>query len=219
MEQEQEQTRALATVPKGSPEYRGSMLQTLCERQDCLFSPVAIQKTFAKVQTMERCMELTANGDLPTLLQMAHLPDNGDKVVALVALNIIALDAYLHLNNRLTQQEVDTIALDIVNIYGGALSFADLNIILTEARRGVYGRFYERLSGADIMSWIDAYYNKRLNEAAMRTQMRHERQAVRRRGDTMTRQDIAYYIFKEQFYKEQINSQSKTYKNGKNKKA
>lgn len=130
---------------------------------------------------MEQSIALTESGDMPTLLQMAHRDANEDKTIALVALNIAALDEYLHLNNRMTQIEIDTTARDIVQVYGGALSFADLNIILTKARRGQYGRFYERLGGPDIMAWIDQYYNDRLNECEARTLSRHERSEPRYR--------------------------------------
>lgn len=155
------------------------------------------------MQTMERCIEITAKGDIPTLLAMAHQPDNEAKVVALVALNIAALDEFLHLNNRLTEQEIDMVASDVVHVYGGALSFADLNIILTNARRGVYGRFYERLSGSDILSWVADYYEQRLNECATRTRYEHESRGERQREKGVTLSDAAFRIFKEQLQHQQ----------------
>lgn len=131
-------------------------------------------------------MELTATGQLPTLLQMAHQEGNEEKVVSLVALNILALDAFLHLNNRLTEAEVDMVARDIVKVYGGALSFGDLNIILTNARRGVYGRFYERISGADVLGWVREYYDVRLGESAARVEGERERATEREREVRLT---------------------------------
>lgn len=119
-------------------------------------------------------MELTAEGSLPTLLAMAHAEGNDEKVVALVALNIVALDNYLHLRNRLTEVEVNTISRDIVDEFGGALSFADLYIVLRSARRGEYGKFYERLSGPDIMTWFSDYYERRLSASAEKLIVRNE---------------------------------------------
>lgn len=176
-----EQQKMLALPEKGSAEYRMTICEDLCSRQALIFNPATIGKTLAKVQTMEQSIALTETGDMPTLLQMAHRDGNEDKTIALVALNIAALDEYLHLNNRLTQLEIDTVARDIVQVYGGALSFADINIILTNARRGQYGRFYERLGGADIMAWIDQYFNARLNECEARTLSRHDRSEPRYR--------------------------------------
>lgn len=151
---------------------------------------------------MDRCIELTKKGELPTLLQMAHQPENDDKIVALVALNIVALDSYLHLNNRLTEQEVETIARDIVQVYGGALSFADLNLILTNARRGAYGKFYERLSGVDIMKWISEYYDERLGESATQTRYERESRAPRYKSKGVTKTDAEYRIYKDKLRSE-----------------
>ena len=197
-----ENNKALTEVAKGTPEYRLTMCRKLCERQDLLFNPASIQRTFEKVQTMDRCIELTTSGDLPVLLQMAHQEGNGEKVVALVKLNIIALDAYLHLNNRLTEQEVDTLSDNIVHLYGGALSFADLNIVLTNARRGVYGKFYERLSASDIMAWFDEYFNARLNECAARTRLEHESLPERHKAKNVSKKDAEYAIYKSKYYAE-----------------
>lgn len=188
------ETKALTEVAKGTPEYRLTTCRKLCERQDLLFNPASIQRTFSQVQTMDRCIELTKNGDIPTLLQMAHQEGNSEKIVALVKLNIIALDAYLHLNNRLTEQEVDALSADIVQLYGGALSFADLNIVMTNARRGVYGKFYERLSAVDIMSWFDDYFNKRLAECESRTLNERERSPMRYKPKGITQSELAVQI-------------------------
>ena len=193
------ENKALTEVAKGTPEYRLTTCRKLCAKQDLLFNPATIQRTFSQVQTMDRCIELTKSGDLPTLLQMAHQEGNGEKSVALVKLNIIALDAYLHLNNRLTEQEVDTLSADIVQLYGGALSFADLNIVMTNARRGVYGKFYERLSAVDIMSWFDEYFNARLNECATRTRYEHESRPARHKAKEVSKEDAAYAIYKSQY--------------------
>lgn len=177
-----------------------------------LFNPAAINKTFARVQTMERCIEVTRSGALPTLLQMAAMPENGAKVIALVALNIVALDAYLHLKNRLTEVEVDTLAQDIVEIYGGALSFADLNIILTNARRGAYGKYYERLSAADILGWVAEYYDARLDECAMRTRGERDSSAPRYREKSVSRDDARLAQYKDtdptyRAYRERVTAQ------------
>ena len=194
-----ENNKALTEVAKGTPEYRLTTCRKLCAKQESLFNPASIQRTFENVQTMDKCIELTKSGDLPTLLQMSHQEGNGEKIVALVKLNIIALDAYLHLNNRLTEQEIDTLSADIVQLYGGALSFADLNIVLTNARRGVYGKFYERLSAVDIMSWFDDYFNARLNECATRTRYEQESRPTRHKAQDVSKEDAAFAIYKSQY--------------------
>lgn len=127
-------------------------------------------------------MELTASGEMPTLLAMAHQPNNEQKLVALVALNIAALDEYLHLNNRLSEREIDLVSETIVGVYGGALSFADINLVLTNAKNGAYGRFYERLSGSDILKWFADYFEQRTTEASYLSMSEHERSMFRVRA-------------------------------------
>lgn len=182
---------------------RQSLLKSTCERQDLLFNPAAISKTFAAVKTMDDCMALTATGEVPCLLSMAHQPDNEENVVSLVVLNIAALNEFLHLNNPLSEAEIESVADKIVHTYGGALSFADLHLIFENAKNGRYGKFYERLSSVDILSWFDQWFNDRCNEAAHRSMSDHERTVNRIREKQITQKDIAYMQFKES-YQQQI---------------
>lgn len=146
---------------------------------------------------MERCIELTTTGELPTLLQMAHVDGNEQAVVSLVTLNIAALDEYLHLNNRMTELEMDSVAYDIVHVYGGALSFADLNLILTTARRGGYGRFFERLSAVDILTWVSEYYDRRLEESVALVMGERDSREERKRERGVMGSDASFQLYKE----------------------
>jgi hypothetical protein len=166
-----------------------------------LFNPAAISKTFAAVKTMYDCMALTATGEVPCMLAMAHQPDNEENVVSLVVLNIAALNEFLHLNNPLSEAEIEALAEKIVYDYGGALSFADLHLILENAKNGRYGKFYERLSSVDVLSWFDKWFNERCNEAANRSIGEHERAMQRIKEKQVAEKDVAFQLFKESIQK------------------
>lgn len=151
---------------------------------------------------MNDCMALTASGEIPTLLAMAHQKDNAKSVKSLVLLNFAALDEYLHLNNRMSEEELVTLAEDVVEEYGGMLSFADLNLIINNIKRGVYGKLYERLSSVEIMMWISEYCDKRLEEAGSISFGEHERSPLRERVEGIEKNNdpkaIRFYLEKKQ---------------------
>lgn len=103
----------------------------------------------------------------------------GDKervqVLALVRMHLIALDRFLHLKNPLSEEEVEFIAEEVVEEFGGALTFADLHLVMRNAKAGRYGKFYERLSAPDVTGWFRGYYEERL-DAAERSSERQARE-------------------------------------------
>lgn len=86
-------------------------------------------------------------------------------MLAIIKLNIAALDRFLQLKNPLGEDGIDFIAEQIVNEFGGALTFADLHVVLTNAKAGRYGNLYERLSPPVVLDWFRKYYNERLDAA------------------------------------------------------
>lgn len=94
-------------------------------------------------------------------------------MLAIIKLNIAALDRFLHLKNPLGEDEIDFIAEQIVDEFGGALTFADLHVVLTNAKAGRYGKFYERLSAPDVLDWFRKYYDERL-DAAFQYNLSHD---------------------------------------------
>ena len=86
-------------------------------------------------------------------------------MLAMIKLNIAALDRFLHLKNPLSEEEIVFVSEQIVEEFGGALTFADVHLVLKDAKAGKYGKFYERLSAPDILEWFRIYYDKRLDAA------------------------------------------------------
>ena len=156
-----ETTTAIATV-----ESRAIILRERCAKLPELYNPANLARTFAEVKTKLDCLALQDAGE-PVLKAIAR--EGGDKQLeATVALNIAALDRFLHLKNPLSEEEIDFIAGQIVDEYGGALTMADIHLVLKSAKAGAYGKFYERLSAPDILSWFRVYYESRLVAAEQR---------------------------------------------------
>lgn len=87
------------------------------------------------------------------------------KLSAMIALNIAAIDRFLHLKNPLNEDEIDFIAEQIMDEFGCAMTMADIYIVLRNAKAGKYGKFYERLSAPDVLNWFREYYDNRLDAA------------------------------------------------------
>lgn len=88
------------------------------------------------------------------------------QLLAILKVNIIALAAYLKLKNSLDEDDVDYTAEQIYENYGMVLNLADVYCVLRNAKHGKYGKFYERLSATDIITWFRDYYNERMDVAA-----------------------------------------------------
>ena len=108
---------------------------------------------------------------IPCLLRMARI-EGGDreKVVALLKVHLVALDAFLHLKHQLTEQEVTFVAENVFDEFGGSLTMADVNIVFRNIKAGRYGHLYERLSAPDICLWIAEYASDKMGAAEAYTQ-------------------------------------------------
>ncbi|MDY6287983.1 MAG: hypothetical protein SPM02_00880 [Bacteroidales bacterium] len=105
---------------------------------------------------------------------LAALNRDSPKTLALLKLNIAALDRFFHLKNPLGEDEIDFIAEQIIDEFGGALTFADIHIVLRDIKAGKYGKLYERLSAPDVLSWFRDYFSSRL-DAAYEINLQHDK--------------------------------------------
>lgn len=71
--------------------------------------------------------------------------------------HLVVLDAYLKQKNGLTVEEIRDIAEEVVAKYYWEFSFADINVIFTNARRGVYGELYQTLTADKVLKWFNDY--------------------------------------------------------------
>lgn len=157
------------------------MLRERCKRLD-LYNPASIGKTFAAVKTVSDCLALQKEGE-PALQTICRQGETlRVRLTALIALNIAALDRFLNLKNPLTEEQIDFVADQIVEEFGGALTMADVHVVLRNVKAGKYGKFYERLSAPTILDWFRQYYEARL-DAAERYSLNEDARTYRRQGD------------------------------------
>lgn len=122
--------------------------------------------SFSGVRKASDCVALSASQQEFTLAVMAHRSESTRKqLTAAIALNIAALDRQLNLKNPLSEDNIDFIAEQIVDEFGNTLTMADVFLVLRNALAGMYGKFYERLSAPDVLSWFRNYYNERFDIA------------------------------------------------------
>ena len=117
------------------------------------------------VRTQHDAITLQHQGEPCMLSIRRNSGDGGRKMLAVIKLNIAALDRFLHLKNPLSEEEIVFVSEQIVEEFGGALTFADVHLVLKDAKAGKYGKFYERLSAPDIINWFRDYFDKRLDSA------------------------------------------------------
>lgn len=151
-----------------------TILNDRCARLPELYNPAVIHKTFADVKTVNDCLALQLAGE-PCLKTIERQSESSKKqLLATIRLNIIALNNFLHLKNQLNEAEVDLIADEIVDEFGGALTFADIHYVLKKGKTGAYGQFFERISAPLVINWFRQYYNDRLDAAEHYTQTQNK---------------------------------------------
>ena len=138
------------------------MIESILPPSLQIYSPAAISDTFSTVRTMEASIM----SDSPCLKQLARkVGCNQSMVETLLKMHIIALDAFLKQKNGLSRDEIELAAEEIMDTYGGTLTFADIHVVFRNAKLGRYGELYERLSCAKIISWFASYVSERQNMA------------------------------------------------------
>lgn len=161
MEQQDNKTTALTQTA----ESREIGLKRRLDRLPALADPAKFLETYSAIKTQKDAIVLQKQGE-PSLCAYKR---QGDKVfkqmLATLAINIAAFDRFLHLKNPLSPEECDFIAEQIVDEFGTALTLADVYLVLKDAKAGKYGKFYERVSAPDIISWFRDYFDKRLDAA------------------------------------------------------
>jgi len=179
-------------------------LSARCETLLALSNPSVFDKTYSIVKTQTDAIALQKAGE-PSLLTIKWQGEQATKqMLAVIKINIMALNNFLHLKNPLSEDEIDFIAEQIVDEFGGALNFGDINIVLRDAKAGKYGKFYERLSAPDILGWFRDYYDSRLDAAYQFNLNADKQRYSKRMSDEMLRQmyDIENIIKADQMRKE-----------------
>lgn len=151
----------------------------LSERQLRAISPEQNKRRYAAVKTMVQAVALTRE-EAPCLRYLVRKSD--EKIVATgLVLHLRELDEFLHLKNGMSNEALIFTAESIIDEFGGALTFADVKVVLDNIKRGKYGKPYERLDSISILSCFREYYNERLDAAEAYTRnadVRAQREAM-----------------------------------------
>ena len=165
----------------------------LCERLVTMYSPAAMAVTFARVKGVADCLTLQEQGE-PVLLSIMRQGEVEERrLLAVIRLNIIALDRFLHLNNPLSADEAEFIATQIVDEFGGALTMADIHLVIKDIKAGRYGKLYERLSAPDLLGWFREYYDRRL-DMAYDHNLNEDKKALSRGGCADVLRRLGYMV-------------------------
>lgn len=126
----------------------------------------SLEKKFVAVKTAKDAVALQAeNPDAIRCLKRIVREDGEMKLKKTLAALLYALDKFLHLKEGLSDEEIFFTADSIVDEFGGQITFADIKVVIENAKRGNYGKMYERLSCATVMDWFRQYIDQRLDAA------------------------------------------------------
>lgn len=106
-------------------------------------------------------MEQAITANAPKLASVGKRESTLD----ILRLNIAAMDKMLKNKDGLLPQEVDIIAEEVLQRWGGLLSFADIHVIVRNAILGVYGETYQSLTAAKVIRWFEKYADERCEES------------------------------------------------------
>ncbi len=147
--------------------------------------PAAIEKRYAEVKTIAQAVALPMDA-APCLLRMVRKSER-KLIVAGLALHLRELDKFLALKNGMSDDALLFTAEGIIDEFGGSLTMADVKIVLTKAKRGGYGKMYERLDCPTVMEWFRQYHDERLSAAYeynLNREARERREAQERDVET-----------------------------------
>lgn len=152
----------ILNAPQRMNESEKQELQTLedAERQGLLTEQ---GKAHLAELRQQKALEPT-NPDLKTLAEWRR--EDEEFATDALAVMIDSAQQAIGVNNVMTEQALKYCAADLLTddryYY---LSIADLKIVFRMARRGDFGRLYERINEATVYSWLEQYVDIRTKEA------------------------------------------------------
>ncbi|HMN89785.1 MAG TPA: hypothetical protein PKD70_11200 [Saprospiraceae bacterium] len=178
LEQQQEQRNRLENeIEYWRHRYRKEMRKPLGQRSDLDF---IIRKG------SELSNFLKALPQLPQLRALAEEDEQG--VVDELQLLIIWLLDNLNISNSLTTNQIEGIAVLILEEYG-AMRLEDVALVMRNAIKGAYGVIYNRLDAAIVLDWLNKH-NANLQECRAQVQLNNHLR-TKERNDALEIKDSA----------------------------
>lgn len=111
-------------------------------------------------------------------------------VIGYVCMWLIDLNDQANVKTKMNDPQIEFIAERIYETY--PLKITDLTLFFRNVKEGVYGSFYENLSGEKIMEWLKEYFDLRCEYAQMQSQSNHQ-------GFSATKDKLHPDVIKEMF--------------------
>ena len=133
-----------------------------------VYHPVnCLEQSYQKIRDVQDAINLPSKslGEFKRLYGI-------DFVVSYLKLWLIDLSSSVNVKTKLTESQEAFIAERIYHKY--PLKITDITLFFRNIKEGKYGQFYESLSPDKILSWLDKYWNERLEVGAMDSQSQIE---------------------------------------------
>ncbi|WP_129714648.1 DUF6633 family protein [Pedobacter sp. SYP-B3415] len=160
-------------------------------------------------RTIDDCLK----AQTPSLAKIRS--DFGDKgnLILMAVLNVMVSDlvTFFNLGKNMNDEQVKITVQLIIEDYW-YLKPEDFKYCFSQAKRGVYGKQYDRLDGQVILSWLEQYSNARADQADAISYRQHDQikygQELQNRGRAdQYRQDNEQYT--EQLRQHMVNNLNK----------
>lgn len=142
------------------------------------YAPQKLGDTFRNVRTVEQAIAV----DAPKLGAMTR---GGLPTLAVIKLNIAAMDKALRCKDGLTPEDIELIAEEVTERWSGLLTMADVSLIIRNAKVGKYGELYEKLTAAKVIGWFESYASEKMQKHYEL----HRKEDELRYGSTRTKGD------------------------------
>lgn len=130
-------------------------LSTISNNGLAIYSPRELAKSYRHVTLP---VQAACSGEKSLALLTKELGEK--KITALLKLHLIDLNEKLNAKRPLTEAMIVEIAEEIISLFP-LLNFADVNLILRNAKTGVYGEMYDCINEAKVLGWFRSYFNER----------------------------------------------------------
>lgn len=125
-------------------------------------------KFAGKVTTIEKAM----NAQSPTIGTMQR--EKGENFTkSILMIWLVYLNNLMDLKNPMSEEQTELCAQSILDEFYG-LKFSDLTLLFKNIISGQYGKFYERISISDILSFFREYFDQRCNLAEQQSERIHK---------------------------------------------
>lgn len=109
--------------------------------------------------------------DMPTIARM-HREKSREFTEALIMSWLVYLNSMLNLKKSMHEEQIVLCSSEIVNEFY-MLNFADLTILIKRIITGEYGKFYESISIADVLTFFRSYLEERFDLAEQDSIQKH----------------------------------------------